>query len=194
MNQSHLLPGARRVKARYLACIGMLTALCYVVTLLCQFIPPVAGFLSFDLKDVVVAIGAFVFGPLAGLALSLLPSLLEFLTYSSTGPVGLLMNVLSTAAFVLPAALFYKRKKTRGGAVAGLIAGVLLMTAAMLLWNYLVTPGYMKVPREVVEAMLVPTFLPFNLAKGSINAVLTILLYKPVVGALRRAGLAPEHR
>ncbi len=74
------------------------------------------------------------------------------------------------------------------------MTGVLCMTVAMLLWNYIVTPGYMHVPRDVVAAMLVPTFLPFNLVKGSINALLATVLYKPVVGALRRAGLAPEHR
>ena len=102
MNQPSVRQG---VKTRNIACFGMLAAISYAVTMLCQLIPPVAGFLSFDLKDVVVAIGAFVFGPLAGLALALLPSLLEFLTYSGTGPIGLLMNVLSTAAFVLPAAL-----------------------------------------------------------------------------------------
>lgn len=193
MNQIAPAAQQRHAKLRYVACVGMMTAVCYVITLLCQFIPPFAGFLSFDLKDVVVVIGSFIFGPLAGLALAVLPSFLEFITYSTTGPIGLLMNILATAAFTLPAALIYKHDKTRRNAIIGLVTGVLCMTVAMLLWNYIVTPGYMHVPRDVVAAMLVPTFLPFNLVKGSINALLATVLYKPVVGALRRAGLAPEH-
>jgi len=62
----------------------------------------------------------------------------------------------------------------------------------MLLWNWLITPLYMKVPRETVVAMLLPVFLPFNLVKGGMNAALAMLLYKPVVTALRRAHLVEE--
>ena len=62
----------------------------------------------------------------------------------------------------------------------------------MLLWNYLVTPAYMKVPREAVEAMLVPVFLPFNFIKCCLNSALTMLLYKPCVNAMRRVGLVPR--
>lgn len=50
----------------------------------------------------------------------------------------------------------------------------------------------MGVPREVVEGMLVPVFLPFNLIKGGINATLAMLLYKPIVDALRKAKLLEE--
>ena len=50
----------------------------------------------------------------------------------------------------------------------------------------------MKVPRETVQSMLIPTFLPFNLLKGSLNAALTMLLYKPVIEILRRASLVTK--
>jgi hypothetical protein len=66
------------------------------------------------------------------------------------------------------------------------------MVAVMLAWNYLLTPIYMGYPREAVAAMLVPVFLPFNLIKGGINAALVLLIYKPVVMTLRKAGLAPK--
>jgi riboflavin transporter FmnP len=99
------------------------------------------------------------------------------------------MNVLSTCAFVCTAAAIYQRNKTIKRAILGLAVGVLLMTALMLLWNYLITPIYMKVPREQIVGLLVPIFLPFNLIKGGINATLTVLLYKPVVNALRKAKL-----
>ena len=40
--------------------------------------------------------------------------------------------------------------------------------------------------------MLLPAFLPFNLIKGGLNTAITLLLYKPVVVALRRANLIPS--
>ena len=83
----------------------------------------------------------------------------------------------------------YRRRHTLRGAVGGLVIGVVLMTAAMLLWNYFITPIYMGYPREAVAAMLVPVFLPFNLIKGTINAAVTMLVYKPVSRALQRSGL-----
>jgi riboflavin transporter FmnP len=113
-------------------------------------------------------------------------------TVSSTGPIGLLMIVLSTAAFALPPSLMYRRERTLKNAALGLGLGVALMTAMMLAWNYIVTPMYMGVPRQVVAGMLLPTFLPFNLVKGSLNAGITMLLYKPLSSALRRAGMLPR--
>jgi len=59
----------------------------------------------------------------------------------------------------------------------------------MLLWNYLITPLYMKCTREQVVELLLPAFLPFNVLKGGLNAAFTFLLYKPVVTALRKSGL-----
>ena len=87
------------------------------------------------------------------------------------------------------AALIYKRKHTLKGAIIGLIVGCLSATAVMLLWNFLITPIYMGVPRATVAAMLVPVFLPFNLGKYILNAALTMLIYKPIVTALRKANL-----
>ena len=62
----------------------------------------------------------------------------------------------------------------------------------MLLWNRLVVPVYQGTPRDAVADMLLPVFLPFNGAKSAINAVLTLLVYKPVARALRHAKLVPQ--
>lgn len=180
---------------RQIACMAMLCALAYLVMYLSKtiFAPiKIAGFLTFDLKDVVIAIGGFLFGPLSAFVVSVVVSLIEMVTVSETGPVGLLMNVLSTVAFVCPAAFLYRRRHQVSGAVAGLVLGGLLMTGTMLLWNYLITPLYQGVEREIITGMLVPVFLPFNLIKAAMNGALTMVLYKPVVTALRRARLAPE--
>ncbi len=178
------------IKARDLTILALLAAVAYVVMYLSKLIPiSVLGFLNFDLKDVIICIAGFLFGPLAAAGISLVVSIIEMVTISSTGLWGLLMNVLSTCAFVCTAAFIYQRKKTIKNAILGLVVGVLLMTAVMLLWNYLITPIYMGQPREFVASLLIPYFLPFNLIKGGINGTLTVLLYKPVVNALRKAKL-----
>ena len=175
-----------------LTTIAMMCALAYIVMFVARI--PVVLFLKYDPKDVVIAIGGFLFGPLTSCVISAVVSLVEMFTVSETGFWGLLMNILSSCSFACTAAFLYKKRHNRKGAVIGLISGVAAMVAVMMLWNYLITPIYMGYPRAAVAELLLPAFLPFNLLKGGLNAAITILLYKPVVTALRKAGLAPESK
>ena len=179
----------QRISIRYIALMAIFTALAYAAVVLTKWIPNVQGFLSYEPKDALIVIAGFIFGPMSCVIIAVLTALLEFLTISGTGLWGFLMNALATCAFTVPAALIYTKIRTQKGAVIGLGAGVLSMAAVMLLWNYIVTPFYMHVPRAAVAKMLVPVFLPFNLVKGGLNAGLAMLLYKPIVTALRHAGL-----
>jgi len=173
--------------------MAMLAALAFLVMLVGR-IPMVAAapFLKYDPKDVIIIIGGFIFGPFAAFMISLVVSIIEMLTVSETGPIGAIMNLLSTCSFACLASVIYKKKHSIKGAVIGLVSGIALMVVVMLAWNYLLTPIYMGYPREAVAAMLLPVFLPFNLIKGGLNAGITLLIYKPVVMTLRKAGLAPK--
>ena len=168
----------------------MLSAMAFVVVALIRI--PVVVFLKYEPKDVIITIGGFMFGPLASVIVAVVTSLVEMVTISGTGLYGLVMNIIGSVSFGAVAALIYQKKRTVGGAVLGLLAGIAVMVPVMLLWNYIVTPVYMGYSRDVVAGMLVPVFLPFNLLKGGLNAALTMLLYKPVVTALRKAGLVPK--
>lgn len=153
---------------------------------------PVVLFLKYEFKDAIIALEALILGPAYAIITSLVVSLIEMVTISGTGPIGALMNVLSTVTYILPVALLYRRNKSLKTAVTGLVLGALIMTACMLLWNYLITPWYMETPREVVAGMLLPYFLPFNLLKGILNTAVTLLLYKPIMNVLRRMSLVPK--
>ena len=181
-----------KFSSKTLVTMAMLCAIAFIAKWISNFLPTVQGFLSFDLKDVVIAIGGFILGPLQAALIALIVSLIEMITISSTGPIGLVMNLLSSCSFACIAAAIYRRNKNMKSAVTGLVCGVVCMTVIMLLWNWLITPLYMGVPRSVVAGMLMTVFLPFNLAKGGINATLTMVLYKPVVTALRKAGLVAQ--
>ena len=176
-----------KFNTKKLTTIAMLSAIAFVIVAVVRI--PVVMFLKYEPKDVIITIGGFMMGPIASFIISLVVSLIEMVTISDTGIYGAIMNLLSTCAFACTAAFIYKKKHTLKGAVVGLISATILMTAVMLLWNYIITPIYMGMPRAAVAEMLPTVFLPFNLFKGAVNAGITLLIYKPVVGALRKARL-----
>ena len=169
--------------------IAMLSAVAYLIMVVGRI--PIVLFLKYDPKDVIIAIGGFLFGPLTALTISVLVSFVEMLTVSTTGFIGLLMNIISSCSFACTAAIIYKKKHNYKGAILGLIAGWLVTTTVMILWNYLITPMYLGYPREAVVELLIPVFLPFNLLKGGLNASIVMLIYKPLSKALRSANLMP---
>lgn len=180
----------RSEQIKQMVVMALLAALAYVVMVFIRI--PVISFLKYEPKDVIITIGGFIYGPLASLFISLIVTLVEMGTVSDTGWIGAVMNFVSTAAFVLPATIIYKKMHNLKGAVIGLVSGVVSMIIVMLLWNYILTPLYMGYPREAVAKMLPTVFLPFNALKGGLNAALTMLLYKPVITALRAANLVPR--
>ena len=175
---------------RRLVIMAMFTALAFAAVAFIRI--PVMLWLSYEPKDVLLTIGAFILGPIEGIVMTVVVSLLELVTLSNTGIIGFAMNVFSSCLFVCTASLIYHRKRTLSGALLGLVCATLLATGGMLLWNYLITPLYMaNTTREQVAGMLIPLFLPYNLLKSSLNATLTMLLYKSVSSALRAARLLP---
>ncbi len=174
-----------KANIKKLTAAAMLCALAYIVMLVGRV--PVVLFLKYDPKDVIITLGGLIWGPMMSLTVSVIVSLIEMISASETGFIGLVMNVISTCSFACTAAFIYKKKRTLSGAVTGLAVGSVTMVVVMLLWNYLITPIYMGYPREAVAELLIPAFLPFNLLKAGLNAAFTFLLYRPVISALRKA-------
>ena len=201
-------------KTRKLTVAAMMTALAYIFLLIGKFVLPTgiisfipaAPFLNYDPKDIIIVLAGFVLGPIYSFAISVIVSFFEMITISSTGIIGFFMNVVSTCFFACPAAYIYKKVKSSKGAIFGLLAGVASMTIAMVLWNYIITPFYQTAnldsydretakqmiaeTRKMIGGMLMTIFVPFNLIKASVNMAFTLLLYKPVLSALKRAGLS----
>mgnify|MGYP001024503013 FL=1 len=168
-------------KAKKITITAMICALAYVMVVFCRI--HIVLFLEYEPKDAMITLGGFIGGPITACLVSIIVSFIEMVTISEDGVLGLVMNILSTCAFACTASFIYKRKRKFSGAALGLLSGSILMTAFMLLWNYLITPVYMGIPREAVAELLVPAFLPFNLIKAGANTGLTLLLYRPVIKA-----------
>ncbi len=172
--------------AKTLAILAVFTALSYICV--CVFRIKV-GFLTFDIKDAVITVAAMIFGPIAGVSISLAVALIEMLTISETMLYGFIMNFISSAAFSVSAGFIYKYKRNMLGAVLGLISAVLLLTALMMSANLLITPFYMGVSASEVAKLIPKLLLPFNLTKAVLNASLVMIIYKPISTALKRAGM-----
>lgn len=170
--------------------MAMFVALAIVVTLLTKWMQ--VAHLTFDAKDAIITIAAYIYGPVSALGMSLATSLIETLTFGGdTGWFGFLMNFLSTAVFSLTASIIYIRKRNINYAIIGLAAATVLTTGVMLLLNTFVAPFYfgLSLFDPYIMNMLPTLLLPFNLAKALMNSAIAMYLYKPLLAALREARL-----
>ena len=170
--------------------MAMFVALAIVVTLLTKWMQ--VAHLTFDAKDAIITIAAYIYGPVSALGMSLATSLIETLTFGGdTGWFGFLMNFLSTAVFSLTASIIYIRKRNINYAIIGLAAATVLTTGVMLLLNMFIAPLYfgLELFDSYIMNMLPTLLLPFNFAKALMNSAIAMYLYKPLLAALREARL-----
>lgn len=170
--------------------MAMLTALSVVLVAFIHFpLFPAAAFLEYDPADIPIFIGTFLFGPAAGLGLTVVVSVIQGTTVSAGGQIiGIIMHILATGSFAVLAGNIYKRRHTRTGAMLALVCGVVTMTVVMALCNLILTPLYSGLPVEAVAAMLVPVIIPFNLLKAGINGAVTYVIYKPIARLINKKG------
>ena len=178
---------------------AVLSAVAFVLMYFDFPLPFIPSFYKLDFSETAVMVGGFAMGPGAACAIEGLKILLKILFKGTdTAYVGELANFLIGCAYVLPASFLYRKKKTKQQALIGLVAGTLCMTAVGVIINYTVLlPAYSffyQLPMDVLIGMgtaLIPaitdklTFVllattPFNIIKGILVSVLTVLLYKRI--------------
>ncbi len=187
-------------KIRTMALIAMLSAVATVLMLFEIPLPFLAPpFYELDFSEVPVLIGTFAMGPMAGVVIELVKILLNFILNGTiTAGVGEFGNFLIGCSFIVPAGIIYHLKKTKKHAIYGMITGTIFMAVAGCFINaLLLLPAYstgLGIPMETLVGMgtainpaidSVFTFVllavgPFNLLKGIVVSVLTLLLYKRV--------------
>ena len=185
--------------ARGIAQIGVLSAIAailMVVEIPLWFAP---SFYKIDLSELPVLIGGFAMGPVAGVIIELIKVLLYLVIHgSSTGGVGDLANFIMGCSFVVPATLIYKKHKSKKGAIIGMSIGTLsLIIFGSIINAFFLLPFYASVFHMPIDALVamgtsinpaihdMATFVilavaPFNLLKGLLVSVITILIYKKV--------------
>lgn len=162
-----------------------------------QFPYPGTEWLRLDFSDIPALIGGFALGPVAGLWVILIKNLLfAVMRFSPHELLGLPMNLIANGILVVIAAVIYQRNKTQKNAVAALILGVLASVLVMIPANYFILPFFMRFFMPAVEVpssknlwiMILYFIVPFNILKGTLNGMLTFLVYKKIAVFLRPAG------
>lgn len=171
-------------KTKRLVGIAMLASLAWVISMISFPILPGSPFLKIDFSDLAVLFGMYVYGPLAGVAIAFIRSLLS---YAQKGgemgfPIGDTAAFIATLSYTLPLYMIIAKKGTalKFKLLAGGAASVSL-TATMALANWLfIAPAYMAVMGFSVGPMrtyLLFAIVPFNMIKGPIVAVLFFIAF-----------------
>lgn len=177
-----------KFSVKKLVTMAVLAALSIVLMMFIKFpIIPAAPYLIYEPADVPIMIGSFLFGPLAGLVITVIVSAIQTLTSSSgNGVVGFFMHVVATGTFVITAGLIYKKIHTVKGAIIALVFGTLAMTAVMIPVNLVIQPNFYGVPIDAVKSLLIPAIIPFNILKAGLNSVLTFVIYKRISNVVHK--------
>lgn len=184
-------------KTRLIAGTGMLTAVAVVLQYIEISIPIMPSFIKLDFSDLPELIGAFAYGPVAGIVIALLKNIIH-MAVSQSGFVGELSNFILGAVFAGVAGLIYKHKKTRSGALMAGVVGALAMAVFSIPSNYLlIYPLYYSIlgfpevailgmyqalmpgVKSILQALLVFN-VPFTFVKGLISVAVSMLIYKPL--------------
>jgi riboflavin transporter FmnP len=141
-----------------------------------------APWLKLDFSTVPILLAGFGLGPLWGIAVQAVKTLMHLPLSSSQG-IGEIADFLVGCAMVLPASMIYRKHRVRARALVGMIVGIACMTVVGALTNYFIMiPFYnFLMGTTVVEDMagyIVLAVLPFNLIKGVAVCAMTFLLYR----------------
>ena len=184
-------------RTRKITAAAIFTALAVVLMYLEIPLPLMPPFLKFDFSEVPVLVGSFALGPVYGIVIELLKNLIH-LPVTGTMGIGEVSNFITGSIYVFTAGMVYQRLRTRKGAVMGMLSATLLLALVAAPFNYFVTlPLYGSVLNFSTEAivgmsakmnpaitsketLIVLAFVPFNLFKGIVVALITFFIYKPI--------------
>ena len=167
--------------------MAMLAAVAVVLVAFVRIpLVPAVPFLVYDMADAPVLIATLLYGTIPGLIVLFVVSAIQAIAFSTDGWVGLLMHFVASGALVVCVGQFYKYRQKFSGALIGMVLGTLAMTLLMIPMNYIFTVNVYGTPKEVVDAMMLPGIIPFNLIKAALNSVISAILFKALQPFLQR--------
>lgn len=195
----------KNTKTNQLTLVAFFGALAFILMFFSFSVPILSPFAELDLSAVPELIGGFMMGPAAGVEIITVKILLKLVFKGSSSMfTGEIQNFLLETAFVLPAAIYYKKNKTKKGAITGLAIGAVATIIVSIFTNiYLIFPAYMTlygmnwntilaVFSEInpwiknIPTMIAFSIVPFNIVSRAITSLLTILIYKKISVLLKK--------
>ena len=192
--------------------ISLLSVMAFLLMYIELPLPMFPEFLKIDISDLPALLGAFALGPIAGVTIELFKNILHGLLATKTAFVGELANFLVGAVLVFVSGYIYKVRKSKGGAVVGLLTGVFCMSIFAAILNYFVIlPLYETVlgfktsmvvgagaiinPNiKDLNSFVIWMIIPFNLFKGVIISAMTLALYKSVSPILHKEHIEQKYK
>lgn len=194
----------RILTTRKIAMIGVFSAIAAVLHIFDFPIFFAPEFYKLDFSEIPALVGAFAFGPVAGVMIEVCKIFLKLLIKgTSTAFVGDLANFVIGCSFILPASIIYMYRKTKKNAIAASVIGTLCMTVFGTMFNavYLL-PAFSKLygmPLDTIVGMgsavngsinsvttlVIFAVAPMNLLKGGIVSLVTMLIYKKLSPILK---------
>lgn len=163
---------------RQLVTMALMCAIAALLSFIEFPLLPGVTWLKFDASNMPAMVAGFAYGPAGGIAVGIITAIIHGLLMADF--TGALMNIMVVVCFVLPAALIYKKMHTFTGAIIGLVFSIIAGVIGAIIGNLLLTPSWLGVPFDAVVALIIPVLIPFNIIKGLINAVLTLIIYKSI--------------
>ena len=177
-NRGTGIQNTNRWSTKQLVTMALMCAIAILLSFIEFPIFPAASFLKLDISFVPSAVMGFAYGPgpgaLVGIACAIAHGAI------SGNWVGCIMNIIAGCAFIIPAAIIYKRNRTFKGAMIGLGISIVCLVVAAIIANLIIDPLFYGLPFDVVAGLIVPAILPFNIIKGVVISVLTAIVYKSI--------------
>lgn len=183
----------RKMTTRELTTMAILSAIAAILFMIEIPVFPAVPFYKLDFSNLPVLLGAFALGPVQGVLILLLKSLLGLL-HTTSGGVGELADFIVGCAMVIPAGLIYRKNKSRKGAIIGMLVGTVCAIIAAILANYYIMFPAFGITEEALVGFGQKVFpfvsdtwsfvftvtASFNLIKWVLISILTGLIYKPL--------------
>ena len=177
-NQNGQIQNTNRWSTKQLVTMALMCAIAILLSFIEFPIFPAASFLKLDISFVPSAVMGFAFGPGPGVLVGVACAVAHGII--SGNWVGCIMNIIACCAFVIPAAIIYKRNHTFKGAMVGLVVAIVCLVIAAIIANLIIDPAFYGIPFDVVAGLIVPAILPFNIIKGVVISLLTGIVYKSI--------------
>ena len=188
------------------AVFAAISIILYIVPYFNIALPIFPAFLKIHIDEVPVFIAGFAYGPWSAVFILIVKTLAK-LPMTNTGCVGELADLIYSTAFIIPAAIIYKKHKTIKGALVGLGVGtVVQLIVSCFVTTFLILKFYIFV-MGMSEGMILgmcqainPNItnlkwpfmlfvaLPFNALKDIVVILITMLLYKRLHRFIDRLG------
>ena len=190
---------------RRITVAGLFGAIAFVLMYFNFGIPVISPFAEFDLSALPELIGGYVLGPLGAVYIIVIKLLLKLLFQGTSSMfTGEVQNLILSLSYALPAILYYRKHRTKKGAVIGLVIGSIISIAMAVITNlYLIFPAYIKLYGMNWDGIIeictaanpmiknIPTFvafsvIPFNVISRTVSSVIAMLVYKKISIPLKK--------